>query len=226
MALKDLTKELKQSLKQRFVFLSASLPREDRDWKYFKTAHPREITDAVSIFTKTVLISDGRLVFGGHPTISPLILQVAQEVGIKKLIKIYQSAYFQSEFTPEAYRLRDQGWAEFITTDVKPDPSNPDRDQSLLFMRISMLKHTDPICAVFIGGMEGIEGEFKLFKERCPDRPAYPLGSPGGASLSLLDEHRAEEFNTALDIKVLKESKLFPYLAQRIVAELEAKYCR
>jgi hypothetical protein len=42
--------------------------------------------------------------------------------------------------------------------------------------------------AVFIGGMEGVEREFRIFRHFHPDTPAYPVGSTGSACIKLLKQ--------------------------------------
>jgi hypothetical protein len=60
--------------------------------------------------------------------------------------------------------------------------------------------------AVVIGGMEGVEREFRIFRSFHPKTPVFPIGSTGSACRSLLDQvksdfdrERAEElyFETA-----------------------------
>src|SRR5271157_3095267 len=41
--------------------------------------------------------------------------------------------------------------------------------------------------AIFIGGMEGVEREFSIFREFHPDTPVFPVASTGSASQLLLD---------------------------------------
>jgi hypothetical protein len=41
------------------------------------------------------------------------------------------------------------------------------------------------LCAVFIGGMDGIQEEMKLFRKQQRDRPCYALASTGGAAAEL-----------------------------------------
>jgi hypothetical protein len=42
--------------------------------------------------------------------------------------------------------------------------------------------------AVFIGGMEGVDREFNIFRDFHPDTPAYPVASTGSASQMLLGQ--------------------------------------
>jgi hypothetical protein len=67
------------------LFLSASVPRfvEGRDPTYAQNVPPDvafEINEAVVALTAATLLSKGRLVFGGHPSITPLVAQTVFDV--------------------------------------------------------------------------------------------------------------------------------------------------
>ena len=63
-----------------------------------------------------------------------------------------------------------------------------------------MIGDHDYAAAVFIGGMEGILEEYKIFKEFHPLVPCLPIASTGAAARILYDEH-SDEF----DIRLLTE---------------------
>ena len=63
------------------IFLSASIPLPERDAKYIDTADIIAIRDAV-IALSTVVLPNHRIIWGGHPSVTPLIYYV-----IEKLIK-------------------------------------------------------------------------------------------------------------------------------------------
>ncbi len=71
--------EITNELQEKFIFLSASLPSADRHQKYYINTNPLNITNAVVSFTECILKRNGNLIFGGHPTISPLVLTVARK---------------------------------------------------------------------------------------------------------------------------------------------------
>ena len=54
------------------IFLSASIPSPERDRKYYDTADIVAIRDAVRALA-TVVIPKAHLIWGGHPSITPLI---------------------------------------------------------------------------------------------------------------------------------------------------------
>ena len=55
-----------------------------------------------------------------------------------------------------------------------------------------MIGENDYYAAVFIGGMEGVEKEFEMFKELHPDVPCLPIASTGAAAKILYNEHLGE----------------------------------
>jgi len=69
---------MKNKLDGSSIFLSASIPSPDRDEKYYINTNPLDITDAVVAISKIIFREGGKIIYGGHPTISPLILSVAK----------------------------------------------------------------------------------------------------------------------------------------------------
>ena len=61
------------------IFLSASIPLPERDSKYIDTADIIAIRDAVIALT-TVVLPHHRLVWGGHPSITPLVYYVMKKL--------------------------------------------------------------------------------------------------------------------------------------------------
>jgi len=74
------------------IFLSASIPLVDRDPKYFNTADNTAIRDAVIALARIVL-PKAELVWGGHPSITPLIKLVLekQQLKVEDHVTLYQS---------------------------------------------------------------------------------------------------------------------------------------
>jgi hypothetical protein len=157
---------------RRPVFLSASIPAEDRNPKYFTTADVVAIRDAVRALASTVLPT-GLLVFGGHPAISPLVLMVARRLKAVGRVRIYQSAFFRSVVPRESVAFPNIVWTKSL---------HSAREDSLLLMRKEMLQSERFVAGVFIGGMEGVEQEFELFRQTHPGSPAYPIASTGAAA--------------------------------------------
>lgn len=164
------------------IFLSASVP--DIESPYYKSCDPVLIQAALRSFLFTVL---GRkhLVFGGHPSISPLILAACEDLGImnKNAVTIFQSKHFSESFPEDNLQF-----ANFIATPIGKDLGN-----SLDIMRARMFSTYHYDAAVFIGGKEGIVTEYELFKKLCPKAKILALKSPGGAAAKIQGEATNED---------------------------------
>lgn len=223
-------------LKGHFVFLSASFPASERGAEYYQTARPFEITDATIAATRAIFGASGKLVFGGHPTISPLLLSVGRDFSLDfpeqywPFIHIYQSRLYENEVPEETLKLEQEGigriyWVPAVDRDA---------EKSLLLMRTKMLKTTQPIAGIFIGGMEGIydvdvgESEFFLFKAICEGRPIYPIGAPGGASQLLLNrvlkgEERMVWRFKQITLEELSKPSAYAVLMRKIALDIIAQ---
>jgi hypothetical protein len=207
----------------RFIFLSAGFPSGDRATQYVE-ARPDDVADAVVAIARGVLTGRGRLVFGGHPTISPLVLMVAAEYSTRdpSRVTIYQSRLFASRVTDETLRLEREGYGTIRWTEAVPGDS-PEHGlehlASLEVMRIAMLSEVKPVAAFFVGGMEeGITLEYMLARDLLPRSTIFCIAGPGGAaagfsSVGDLPESLAESLRT---------SRLYPAVVDaslRLVAE-------
>lgn len=186
------------------VFLSASIPLPDRDPKYIGTADISAIRDAVNALAK-VVIPNAILVWGGHPSITPLIRVILEKlkIDVSKHVILYQSEFFNKIFPPDNEQIN----CIKLINEIKDN-----KDESLALMRKEMIEGNDFIAGIFIGGMEGVEDEFKLFKQYHPDALLLPVATTGAAALSIYQaspENYMEELNTdyaymALFTKLLK----------------------
>ena len=207
------------SLHGKSIILSTSIPNKNRDSKYRRVAEAHlHIEEAVISLARAVLVADGQLVFGGHPSIAHLISQVAAEYalpfakersGNKAGIIIYQSRVFE-DVVPEATKtMFKSGYAEirwvepaegekWSSGSVPGDPAYP--IESLNRMRVKMITDTAPCALVCIGGMEGVEQEARLFHELQTDAPVFVIASTGGAA-SVLKEQA--NFIRAIDLTIM-----------------------
>ena len=224
---------MKNNLEGSSIFLSASIPSPDRDKRYYINTNPLDITDAVVAISKIIFSEGGKIIYGGHPTISPLILSVARifkqyyKQENLPLVSIYQSKFFESkisQFTEELINLElgEINW----TNSVKND-----KDLSLMLMRKEMIESRNIVAAIFIGGMEGIAEEFKLFVESHPNFPMYLIASSGGATRFLFENQFAYYYKEVFKwnyfdenlINDLRNSKQFLFLAKEIVSDIIKK---
>lgn len=158
------------------VFLSASIPSPARDPAYMATTNLVAIREAVSALT-LVVVPTTRLVFGGHPAISPLVHLAAERLGAPDHVFIYQSAFFQNVIPPSSLKFRHLIWT----------PAGVDRASSLLRMRRQMIGSEAFQSGVFIGGMDGVEEEFELFRLHHPHATLLAVASTGAAARVLFD---------------------------------------
>lgn len=172
------SKELKK------VFLSASIPLPNRDAKYHETADVIAIRDAVIALASTVLPKN-QLVWGGHPSITPLIYYVMRrlDLNIHEHMVLYQSRFFEKSF-PEDNNM----FENVIFTE-----NTLEQYSSLALMRERMFSENKFVAGIFIGGMEGIEAEFKLFTKYHPNALLLPIPSTGAASQIVYNNYLSPE---------------------------------
>lgn len=181
------------------IFLSASIPYEGRE--FYGTTNDAAIAGAVIAFARVCAEYDIDFYFGGHPAITPLILEVGLDYSehFKEKVHIYQSEHCRDKTPKSLEYYNDIHW-------IDDDPVD-----HLKVMRQAMFgNETD--CAVFIGGMKGILDEFKLLHEMKPDVVVYSIQSVGGASEHLY--HQLEMHNNLLEsmayTRIFREI-LYPY---------------
>lgn len=163
------------------IFLSASIPLEQRDPKYFETADIVAIRDAVRALASVVL-PNTNLVWGGHPSITPLIRYIVTKMksNVKDHITIYQSEYYKDVFPSDNFDFE-----KVITI-----PRNIDLESSLLDMRIEMIEKNNFNVGVFIGGMEGVEDEYEIFIKTHPKALILPVASTGAAAKFIFENSK------------------------------------
>ena len=166
------------SLGGRRVFISSSLPFGARG-EEVKPYDPPAIIDAVAAISRAVFRSGGRLVSGGHPTITPVMLAVGEQVGATGAIDVFQSRWFEDCISEETYEMVESGVGRVHFVDKRET-----RDASLLAMRRAILD-TRPVAAVFVGGMNGVIEEHEMVGHLLPDVFRIPVKGPGGAAARL-----------------------------------------
>ncbi|WP_428507377.1 hypothetical protein [Roseateles sp.] len=156
------------------IFLSASVPTRE---PYSSDCRPQEIQAAVNALAQVVL-GRKKLVWGGHPAITPLLWCAAQAVGVEYTVavELFQSRLFQKVLPAENRHFANVTLVDAVGEDV---------EASLLEMRKAMFMSTDFEAAVFIGGMHGILDEHKLFRQYWPNATCIPIAQTGGATVQL-----------------------------------------
>lgn len=187
------------------IFLSASIPLPERHPKYYDSADIIAIRDAV-IALATLVVGKHRIIWGGHPSITPLIYYVIERIiqnrldeketheildseekkevffkelkeEISKHVTIYQSLFFKDKFPEDNEKFKN----------IRFTDNKGDIHSSIQFMREEMLHKNEFAAAVFIGGMDGIESEYKMFTEKHPEALVIPIASTGAATKIVYD---------------------------------------
>lgn len=165
------------------IFLSASIPIPGRcDERYLNTADVIAIRDAV-IALASVTLPKFHLVWGGHPSITPLIANVLRhsDVAVNDCVTLYQSKFYEGMFPIENREIGSK-----ILTERGEDVKD-----SLYIMRRQMLSSHDFVAGIFIGGMNGVEDEYQMFMNLNPKALLIPLASTGAAAKVIFEQERA-----------------------------------
>jgi len=193
------------------IFLSASIPLPERHPKYYDTADIIAIRDAI-IALVSISLDKYRIIWGGHPSITPLIYYVMERMIVNTLqredysliltskekelveqklkeriqqhVKLYQSLYFKSIFPEDNEHFENIVFTKNVG----------DIHSSIQFMREQMFSENEFSAAIFIGGMDGVEVEFNMFKEKHPKALLLPVASTGAATKIVYDNVLAENF--------------------------------
>jgi SLOG cluster3 family len=196
-------------IKQRHpaIFLSASIPTRDRGARYYDTSDVIAIRECVKALVAAA-VPRHALIWGGHPSITPMIrlLAEANPTDVNDYFVLYQSCKFKNIAPKDNEFFRHVKWVD------SPDNS----ESSLELLRTRMLTEPNYVAGVFIGGMDGIEHEFKSFIDINPHAGVYPIASTGGAA-KLLFEEGAKNLSLGDD---LQYETSYPYLFRRLLKEL------
>jgi hypothetical protein len=205
-------------LRDTTVFLSGSVPNRE-GFKRVPDA-PFVIEQAVVGLARAVLAEGGRIVFGAHPSISPLVASVASEYktvgqsGEPSRVIIYQSRAFEEVLPDETWDMVRFGFADLIWTDAKNgeryrkgEPASRYCPKSLTHMRERMIGETLPRLMVIVGGMDGVYEEVDLFQtlwrssEESGGASIYSAVRTGGAAQIVPGRER----KGPLELRVLEE---------------------
>src|SRR5262245_483451 len=137
------------------VFLSAGIPNADSN-EY--EPEPDLIRQAILALI-AVALPHRKVVFGGHPAISPLVELAARNLGAIDNVHIYQSKLFKDVIPSEAKSFQNLHWTKVI----RKTSAETTRNASLTEMRKQMIASMQFGVAFFVGGMAGIEEEWDLF---------------------------------------------------------------
>jgi hypothetical protein len=155
--------------------------------RYLPSARPLQIRSAVMEITKAALMRNVQLIFGAHPAISPMVLDAARNTDAPPdSILIFQSEFFGKIIPGSTLELADWSAGRLFLTPQQPaELDHSARHNSLTLMRSIMVSPPNLRGAIFVGGMEGVEEEAKLFKKEHRNLPCYAVASTGSAAADL-----------------------------------------
>ncbi len=196
------------------LFLSASIPTAARADEYERIPEaPLQIEEAVMCIARAIFMEGGTLVFGAHPSISPLVARVIDDYYLpasaeelqrdtdrenqaiqwkNPSLVIYQSRVWREYWAEPTERLARHPLVQVKWTDIVGDEridltieNAPLAPDSMAKMRVAMLNDTSPEAMIAIGGMKGVLDEAQLFAMHRPGKPIFTLATTGGAAALL-----------------------------------------
>ena len=172
------------------IFLSASIPFPHRHPKYVETADVVATGDSIRALV-SVVAPRGQIVFGGHPAITPLVRLLVRGMtpNVREHVILYQSLFFKTQFPPEVSEFEEVRFVDAVDGDL---------DASLAKLRAAMISAHNFDAAVFLGGMEGVEIEYDIFRRLHPSKPAYPVASTGAAARILSEKYSPDRLELRL----------------------------
>ena len=191
-------------------FLSASVPDPKRTARFAETADTVAIASAVGALVH-VLLGRRRMVWGGHPAITPMVYAIAEDMGVdySQWVRLYQSSHFEDRYPEDNARFKN----------VVYTPRGEDLNESLTLMRARMFEENVFDAGVFIGGMEGVLDEYHLLCRLQPEAKSIPITSTGGATLDIANE--LGDFSSDLGTDLDYVSLLHRHLG---ISAAEARY--
>jgi hypothetical protein len=166
------------------VLLSASVPDE-----IARTPEAQGVYELVAAIVRALFDLGVPLVFGGHPTITPLVHRLARERGTPSPpIELFQLERFRNQAPPETSDV-----AVFPQVHWVGDPA-ADIATDLVSLRDPMVRLAQ--AAIFVGGKTigfsgakpGIRDEYERFRAQHPDAPVYLVGTAGGETARLIED--------------------------------------
>ncbi len=200
----------RRELHGKWVFLSASYPAPERPSVYAEKADVRAISNAVVELARAVFDAGGSLVFGGHPTISPLVLRIAEsaeqpsgENGAPR-VRVYQSAVFSGVEAEASKRIGQLRIGQQIATESVSGEHPIFRNGALA--PESVTKSLD-----------------RMRRRMIEDN--YLVAGPGGAARVLAERGNPVAPDDAAEdlTEALRHSQLFPWLMRSLVADMGAQ---
>jgi hypothetical protein len=152
----------------------------------------QDLYSAVVIITRRILVAGGHLVFGGRPSITPLICCSAATVERgREAITLYQAVNFRDNAPPEAHDPDLFPEVRWVGDTIASEQEN------LSVLREAMAKDSD--AAILIGGRRegsltrerGLTEEYRRFLDHHLGGPVYLVGLLYGEARRMAEEAAA-----------------------------------
>jgi hypothetical protein len=208
------------------VFLSASVPQH-----LVGANKAQSMLDLMVALVGGILSSSGTLVFGGHPSITPLIHKVAYLVGIKEpQISLFQLKRFRDTMPHE---VNDSKIFQKVTWIGDSENDKSKLAAELEQMRVAMVRKAG--AGIFIGGKTeqyvgnkpGIRDEYEKFLEYSGGNPIYLVGMLEGETLNIINDSNEQQRRNKLnslqkeEINILQTSSNTDLIASIILRDLQ-----
>lgn len=177
--------------RERWVFLSASIPQPDDDDDRRKaTEHLVESArpDLIKQFVRTLVPALEQagwgIVCGGAPSITELLAPIVLDhERDSPWLLLYQHEIFWDSFVEDVGVI---AWTKGVSSVlVRQTPGSADQDTELGVMRDAMFALDGLDAAVFVGGLDGIRKEYDKIAAKSGIR-RFALGAGGGEAAEIL----------------------------------------
>jgi len=199
-----------------------------RNKRYCDASDALVIRQAVQAFVREVVARDLRIVFGAHPSISPLLLNTVREAMPVEIL-IFQPRSLRARVSKSMPDLAACSGARLIITDQHPSATVPQyasaeykswlhQSASLSFSRRCMMRVPGLRAAIVLGGMDGAREEALLFRTTTNLQGiCYAYGGSGSAAQELLNA-APNDYRGGVEERILRNPGE-PSLAMRHVFE-------
>lgn len=208
--------------------LKASMAKAKRGWadalmtNIRDNRHPRRVERAISWVCREAFARGYTVVFGGHPAVSPFVLEVARRHCAQAdeiRVVIFQSAFFSAHTQASTDIARWTNGCMLVTKSENGSNEREARVNSLTLMRRHMAAVVGIRAGIFIGGMSGLLEESAVLGRK----PKYAVGSTGGTAAFLLDNFGQEHGGRGGGLgNALQSERSYGVVARRILDDLES----